>query len=958
MKKIQITLKDFIKLSILFIIVNLIFAFVLAKYGNTSMRIDEYIFNECIMLGQNVGIEQKAFWILTFIGIIYIFLFIKNTAIKEFNIINESTSRIIILVTICLGMYIYKGYLPSSLLYIIFCLTISTIVFKDFMNEILYMYIFLVFDISSIYYIFSRENINTDISFVLSIFILFFLMIYMSKIKKYLSNKILLCLQILSPLVFLIYLKNKYLYNGEIITIKNTLRTDILIYTIVILLVIYGIYFAYKNWNATKLSLSIAGLFSLVNVTSFLSVHKYMWDNHHNAEYVLPFKQVVEHGNIPYINYFPISGMFSFFVGGVQSFLGLKTTEIPLAISLFSLLCSFVVLILLTKYLSNEKIFFIALLVTFGNVYVRPHLLIIYILVLFLPKLREKVEYWLLTWGILSYIIVFFYPVFGLGAIIGLLPLTIRQIYKFFKGKIYIKSFKNSCFLILFTLEILIFIISIPSILGLIRHTLIYAYEGNIAETMSRFGQSVPNDFLICFDFIEGLRNALWYISGYTLNMFILFILSLIFIKSIKNIGIKNAITDEFSLLIFSILFMLLVISTLTVKRQAPELILVRSGYILVPCILIIFYLIFEKYIHKNYSIIFILSFLITLANINVGNGLFSIKDTFSKTVSIDNNNYTYISEEKNLNYKNCGIGFLPNIIDNLNFYQQASNEILKYDRDRSFIGLNLGYLSILDLRTTYQASMFELKSSKRVEEFIKQIEKNKPVIFTEAFISTFDHMLIKWLITTKDYSYVDKYKAYIPNDLLLKMNLKAGDKEDSVVTRFDWANAPATVAKSYSTIKKNYNKTDVDLSNYDIRAYETSPAPDSNQVENICELNLNLNKTILGLDADYIYIELARENGNRSNLDTIDKPLLKAFTKKYNNPGVRVNISWEVDENSTTYSFLDFDMDDGRLFIPLDGNPNYLLNKHNKINLKIRGLEKGEKVYLNKIEFLKSKDF
>lgn len=106
-------------------------------------------------------------------------------------------------------------------------------------------------------------------------------------------------------------------------------------------------------------------------------------------------------------------------------------------------------------------------------------------------------------------------------------------------------------------------------------------------------------------------------------------------------------------------------------------------------------------------------------------------------------------------------------------------------------------------------------------------------------------------------------------------------------------------------------------------------------------------------MDANYLYLELERANGNKTNLSSIKSPLLKAFTKEKFNENLSFNISWEEEGAN----FINCKFDDGRLFIPLEANINWLLKSHKGFKITVKGLDENESVNIKRIEFLKSKD-
>ena len=86
-----------------------------------------------------------------------------------------------------------------------------------------------------------------------------------------------------------------------------------------------------------------------------------------------------------------------------------------------------------------------------------------------------------------------------------------------------------------------------------------------------------------------------------------------------------------------------------------------------------------------------------------------------------------------------------------------------------------------------------------------------------------------------------------------------------------------------------------------------------------------------------------------------MDNKLLKYFTKEAVNEDCSVEVSWEGESGRQNY--LNCKMSDGRLFIPLGLNINWLLNEHKGFKIKVSGGDEGEKFRLKNLEIMKSKD-
>ncbi len=963
MNKLKISLNDILNMLVILLISAIVFFIVLFKFGNSIMPIKEYVVDTVVFSGTNPLLEQNLFWILTFFGIINLFFLIKNKKNTYYtNTIDDNISKAIILTLAALLIYIYKSYLPNTLIFILLSFLLFIAIFKKYAGDIFYLFIFISLDLCTIFYIFSINNINTNLSLSIGLIASLFLGVYIVKYNNKILNKIILIFQILLPLAFIIYLKNQYTYSGspefenQILTLKSSINVYIFFHILIALLIFSGIYFAIKNWKNLEVKISIPTIITISSLVSFTRTSKFIGDGHHLAEYIISYNQIFEHGNIPYVTYFPVSGLFPLILGLLQKIFALSLNDVYLTINIFNIICIIIIILLLNKYLDRKKILFISLFIPFANEYVRANLLLIYLLILFLPYLQEKIGAWLLSFAILSYIVVFFYPIFGISIFLGISPFAINKLYLFFKNKYYIKCFKNITFIICFILELILFILSIPSILGLIRHIIIYSKQSLLSNSITRFGSEVPGEFLTWINNFEGFRKGLWYLVGYIFIILIIFITSLLLFKATKNYGLKSILNNDMSALSFSILIMLLVSSRLTIQRQDTFTLLARAGFIIFPFISLIIIILLDKYFLNNYSKLFIFSLIIFLAGVGFPSGLYSLDGTYSKIENFDSGAFAYISQANSKRYKNLGAGFIPKyLINDLEEYKNITDQLLYYDKNLSFLGLDQAVIVSLDLKTVSQPTMFEIKTKARVKEFIRNIEKEQPVIFTKGIYPNHSHDFYKWILTTYKYVYSAEYKAYLPKTLATQLSIQDDNRLDSVEIMTDLGNIPSNLGKSFKYLQKKYDKTDFNIYYTEPMADEMIINNETNESTNISESFFKFDNEITGLEANYLYLELERENKNSSNLSELKSPFLKAFTKEVINDNLLLTLSWKGEEGRA--NFINCKMSDGRLFIPLEANVNWLLNKHKGFKISIRGLEKGENVHIKNIKLLKSKD-
>ena len=716
-----------------------------------------------------------------------------------------------------------------------------------------------------------------------------------------------------------------------------------------------------KYWEKEGFYISLITCIVTSLIFSYSIVARYVYDSHHLAEEVISFNQMIIYHKIPYVNMFPVSGAFPIAIGFIENILGLGLSGTNMAVAIFNIIICIVVVYLLSEYIDNKYILLLTMLFSLANAYVRPNLIIIYILLLFLPALKDRSGYWLEAFILSSYVVVFFYPVFGIACIFSILPLLFINLYRFILKKEYLIYIKQKKFILIALVEFVLVILLIPSTIGVVKHVLIYSDRSILTNVWATFGQNIPDIFLPYLKEISSiafLRFALWYSIRYMLPiMFIVcsFYLFLRYIKENKEYGFINIYLGV-GKWYFSVIIILLFVSTLTIKRQDEYSLLTRTGHIIYPGIAIVSFLIFIKYLKKNIVSTSILALIYSLYLANMDMNVVPLRDAFTKVQEI-RDDYIYVSEEDSKEFHNFGEGFGINyLIGNLQKIQESTKDILKHDKDVTFFGLDLSYYEGLGLRAWEQPSISAIMTYKVSKYEIEKIEKQgRVVIYDDYILPTKNHYIYKYLLTTPNYVYSSSHHAFIPKTLANKMGIVGDDKKYSFWEVTDVGNNAATAGKSFDYLKPNYDDTNLEFTYTEPTSYSEIINNDTKEVSNVSEINIDFNREITGLEGNYLYLDLQRDNGNISNLDSIEDKFMRHFTKEQINEKCTLNISWIGEEGRA--NFINCKMSDGRVFIPLEANTNWLFNSHKGVKVKVFGLDEGEKVHINSCEMMKSKD-
>ena len=974
MKKLDFNKKVLILFASLLVVGITVFSLGYAFFGNVPMRIDEYVKDNLLTFGGgNAYLESNMFWgtLVVFLIIVSIinFFFKSNTAVKSEEKVSESDLLIYFLIISNVIFFIYSGGTrPELLLIFITVGIIDRFIDKDKIVENIIKYT--LFSIFSCFvaYCFCTVEVDTKKVMIFTA-ITYILFCYFFKNKD--SSKVFKVFQCIYPLAILIYLKNQYENLGKIYTINHPLSVIIFFYLLISVLILCNIFYIKKEWNSKTFSVGTATCMSTAIIFAFTDSGRFIFDAHHLAEDVITFNQVFLYHKIPYVNTFPVSGAFPLMVGFVENVLSIGINGANMAISIFNIFVCITTVLLLTRYLDNRQILCLTLLFPFTNLYIRTGFMLIYVLILFLPKLRNKSGYWLETFFISSCAVVFFYPVFGTACVFGVLPLALINLYKFFFKKEYKNYFREKKFTVIFVCELIMGVLLLPSIIGLIKHVLLYTDKGTLANAFPTFGQKPEEIFLSYLpEGMEFLRRALWYSLRYVVPIIFIVFFFYILLRVCRS-DEEGSLVDKYTETgkwCFAGAVILTVCCTLTTKRQDPYNFLMRTGYVLFPTIAVIFYILYSKYMKKTVASMLFLVFFFSMYMIDVKLTPRIILNGFSKVEKKDYT-YGYISEEDSRMFPNLGEGFArrngienlrsetsyapANFLWNLKQYKRSSDKFLSYDKDISFFGLDMAYIEALKLKASEQPSPMPIMTYKISKYEMDKMRKNNTVIYVEQILPEKLHNIYKFLLTSDEYVYSAEDEAFVPKALADKMGLRGDDKKLGFGEVTNLYEDAAALGKSFEILKENYTKTDVKETIIENMSDGKASSPD--RVAKMSEINVEFDREIAGTEGDCIYLELKRENKDTSNLNDIESPLLKYFTQESINKKCIVSVSWEGEPGRA--NFINCRMSDGRLFIPIGVNVNWMLNKHKGFKIRVFGLDEGEKFSLKRFEIMKSRD-
>ena len=959
MKYVELKRKDILIIGAFFFLGIVLFSIGYYFYGNSIMPIEEYVWDWSLNLGTNALLENNMFWgVLFFLLVIsmIIFKFTKNLFTEQEKILGIEDYTIYFLLLVNAVSFVYSGKFSNELLILFFAsLIFNRLYKKDTIRDIITYILYSIFSCFIVY-----QFVKTEVRIDVVMIIVLCTYILMNKIiKESARDKIFKIFQCIYPLTLSIYAKDIYVYHEQIGRLANPISVNIFFALLIIVLICTAFLSVKKEIKKEGFYISITTCIVTSLIFSYTAVGRYIYDAHHLAEEVISFNQVYIYHKIPYINTFPVSGAFPILVGFIENTLGLGLAGANMAVSIFNILVSISIIFLLKSYIDNKNILILTILFPLTNSYVRPNLMLVYILLLFLPKLKARSGYWLETFVISSYVIVFFYPLFGVACVFSVLPIVCINIWNFFAKKEYIYYIKDKRFLSIMIIEIIIIVLLLPSSIGVIKHVVLYSDKSILANAWPSFGQDVPDIFLPYLkDWanVSFLRYPLWYSIRY--------MLPIIIIVAFFYLLLKNKENSEGSLLenyvdsgkwYFSAIVILIICCTLTTKRQDQYGLLTRTAHIIFPVISAIFYIIMKKFLKKNSYSIILLSLLYGIYLINMDINIHPLKGYFIKVQGVSDD-YIYLSKDQSKDFENVGEGFsVPYVISGLYDVKKYSEDIRKVDNTVEFYGPNLAHIEGLKLNAFRQPSVVASSTYKTSKDIVENLNKRNVVVFDSYTNPTISHYIYKYLLTTPNYVYSSSHHAFIPKTLANKMGIVGDDKKYSFWEVTDVGNNAATAGKSFDYLKPNYDDTNLEFTYTEPTSYSEIINNDTKEVSNVSEINIDFNREITGLEGNYLYLDLQRDNGNISNLDSIEDKFMRHFTKEQINEKCTLNISWIGEEGRA--NFINCKMSDGRVFIPLEANTNWLLNSHKGVKVKVFGLDEGEKVHINSCEMMKSKD-
>lgn len=237
--------------------------------------------------------------------------------------------------------------------------------------------------------------------------------------------------QILLPIFLLCIYTYTYSYNGEMITLHESFKWQVLCVTLMILFTFWNIY-RYLNFPN-----------EILFPTTFIVVPMIVWykqpygaitiDWFTYGEWTMPLQQLMSFGKLPYIDVYPVHGLCDYFYSAINYILfDGKFSEIYICEFIGNLIMIGMIGYLLYKFSRNKLLSFVLILFVSPQLsgYLRFFAGTILIIVLFSEKCENDKFLRLQLWVYLSMLNIIWYPAIGACFSIAFAPVALLDIVK------------------------------------------------------------------------------------------------------------------------------------------------------------------------------------------------------------------------------------------------------------------------------------------------------------------------------------------------------------------------------------------------------------------------------------------------------------------------------------------------------------------------------------------------
>jgi len=934
----------------------------LALFGNSTETYTDVILGELATEYGNKSTEIRIYWVGLTIGLVLILARFVSAYKKNQLFTDEKENQTNLLLVLGLGLFIGGQYLFFNklsivLLTILLLGIISLIIDRPNVKKSLGLFVCLIYSLTGLFrlYVFIGGKSSVSIyliiisSFVLSVTFGLFL-------KKY--DSALLYGQIGMPFLFLLFLVDDYIYQGQ--SIKIASRTSVFILIIAIIIASY-IEIGFRIKNRTKnptsniASLSIAAMmaFNTFSGAAFV-MHT---DMHHPAENIISFNEMTNLNQEAFTQYIPVSGLYGWVEGlFLEVFGGGNFVEYSMANNIFYLVIAILLVVAIRQHLDSIWTLILCSLIIIYD-YNRVSLIIPFILILLSPRFKDKANFWYMTWVLFGWSYGLYYPAYGVVVIVALLPLAITKLALLKNEWVSSSRKMRIIYGILWAVLLGAIAWSIPLLIGTAKHVLAMGQGMIYVEGVTIFGQALPANFMSYFntnDFRYTIRLIVGYIIRFSVPMIVIWLglcgtLCVFKDKKLEGASLKkkifNLTLEQCSIL--ACLICPFICFKFSLYRMGAGSLFNKATYIIVYSLIMLCIILLEHFNKKPWAFT-VIALAVFTCSFNDTNDVTGIENKLYTEYAISDE-YTYVPDY-NSKLPRLGTGFV--VSELYPGLQAASDSYEVLDPARSYYMLyanglyGMGYDAALGMKGAGLLESMMASSYGAAQENAQAMVNTNAIIGSQ--ISPIDHYYFwKWLTTSGKYIWSDEDRLFHPvtNESLEEIIIA---NSNVIAEGSSWGagNYSAALGNSIEDLSEVISPANA---GYTVRTEGD---------DYILEFDTTTNPNTL----DFLYLDLDVETDDYDTFvygkdDHVANNKIEDMLMKHNyNSSKVVMLEWQGNDG-VTYS-LGSSVQHGKLLIPLGGGIKWLNNYH--ANLRIYCLDDYEKIQMpqiNEMQFYSLRD-
>lgn len=965
--------KDLLFFLIIVLLGIIITSFCLMRLGNTPQEYTDIIYEYTSLFSSNKTIERNLLFSLIFFGgaicLLWAFLTAQDNSGKLIEVGQEKEDSIAFTGVRCLaslaavGLILYGKVNPFLFLGIVCALILFCFDSALIIPGVVF-YAMTVYAVYAVYRIYAAIGaafqINSLIAAILSLLLLIGILLFAKKerIKAVLYRACML-VQILLPFNLLIYTASKYAYHNEIKTVFPPFTARLFIYLLIALFIGLAIKKMLANWNSLcdfRQIIRFGSCVSILGFNSFFGTGAIIpLDMHHPYENIIGFSQLFQLGQKPFSEFIPVSGMYSVLRGlCFQVFGNGESSGYYTSTNIFYL--AFIILVLILCWAWHARLiglFFSFTSTLFLMNYDRPVLILPIMLTLSLPQLIQKKNLWLMIWFMTSLLHGLYYPLYGAAVCIGFFPMAVWQAIRLLQSGEWRHLISAPRFWAGWLGCFAMLLLSVPLLIGTLRHMLAMSGQSVLADGISRFGQIVPDVFLSFLPSNSFWRQAAFYSLTWVIPA--LYIWYVIFLaQRVSGFRIENRKirVDDLAVLfsLTAVAAMLVISYTFTFTRLEPGTILSRSfGPLLAGAVSVSVWMHHrcKESIDNNRALIgaMIMLCILQMSEYGIG-GIPEVDQKLKENYLVP---YEYVLTTEEDQVQKLGVGFIePSLYERIESTFEKHADLRE---DHSFMAGpdSFGYYYLCGLKADGPVENLTIKSLSAADEAIG-IARDNGTYIGASVQPVENYYLYHWIMTSGEYVWNEDDNYFVPNDEQLDIDLVYEKNRHAPLASdgIDVKKHASSLGLSMDSLSPVFEDVDLDL-----------------QIDVVGgQMNMYFPGPLNGNNADFLFLEFDDADSSfeytlydlKGEVIQYSSGYRTNLMKKSYDPALSVNVFW-YDNNGDSHNML-CNLGERKLLIPLGAGSQWLLNEHNGIAVQLfdNGVQ-TELPGLKEIRFLKLRE-